>query len=356
MPTHTADRHNSPRELFVSVAGLLLLGSSPTLLYSVLDWGVLFGGITWPHPIRTLATALNVATTVLQIAWLAWLLSTRTRSARPWHRALLVISISVIAGLVVRGLLQHPDGPHLHEEPVRSALLAWLCYELYRWHGIPLSAPAAASPRLVRWDTAWRMTAMVWLYMGTGAISTYGTVLALRWFGPDWLPVMRTDQLTALGVTSVPDLLTYGLVWTVVLEGTVIAATAILLSAARRPVWQIYSVIAVIEIMFHAYFGVPALFMGLYAVLCTNFYLRHHRLAPVLIAHALFDTIGLLVSGYPLLTKIPYLLALSVPLEMAERWLAVKSGRRAYYFRRPTLIIPVKWRTDRPQAGESIGA
>ncbi|MFF8992505.1 hypothetical protein ACF09H_21720 [Streptomyces sp. NPDC014983] len=318
------------------MSGLLLLGSSPTLLHSVVYSGFVFGRFTWPHSVQILSEALNFATTTLQLVWLAWLLNARTQGSRTSFRASLVLAICSLGVLTVWGVLRHPDGPYLHEYPVRACLLAWLCYEVYRWHGIPLSAPASASTRAARWDTTWQMTQKVVLYCLIGASITYGSIQALRRLGPHWLPVMRTSQLTAIGA-SASELLTFGLVWTVVLEGSVIGATAILLSAARRPPWQIYCTIAAVEIVFHAYLGVPALLISLYAIPCTHFYLRHHQIVPLLAGHGIFDTIGLLSSGHSPSERLHYLIPLILVLETGDRWLAAKAGRRSAFIEWPRL-------------------
>ncbi|MFK0142684.1 hypothetical protein [Streptomyces murinus] len=351
--THIASRKNSPRELLVSAGGLLLLGSLPTLLNSVLSSAFVFGGVLWPRSVLTLVEAVNITTTVLQLMWLARLLSARVRAARLPHRVFLILAFSAVGILAAGGLLRHPVGPYLHEYPVRAALLAWLCYELYRWHGIPLSAPAAAGSRAVRWEATWQMTKTVFSYCGIGGSGTFMAVLALRSFGPQWLPVMRTSQLTALGGFSAPDMVLFAVAWTVVLEGSVIGATAILLCAARRPSWQIYGIVAAVEIIFHSYFGVPALFIGVYAVLCTRFYVRDSRfqIVPLLAGHAIFDTVGLLVSSCSLPERICIGAALSIVVSVGECWLAVKTGRRAKFFMRPRLPqFTLSFRTVRPPA------
>lgn len=358
LPPHTATRKSSPRELLVSAGLILLLGSAPTLLRAVVYSVVVFGGITWPHTAQLLSEAVNITTTTLQLVWLASLVRARTQAYTHSRGVSLALSVCGLGALTVWGLLRHPNGPYMHEYPVRACLLAWLCYEVYRRHGIALSAPATASTRAARWDSKWQIT---WEIVGCcciGGVSTFAALVALQQFGPSWLPVMRTSQLTALGGASVPEMAIFALVWTVVLEGSVIGATAILLSAARRPPWQIYGTIATVEIIFHAYYGAPAVFTGVYAVLCTYFYLRYHQIVPLLAGHAVFDFIGLLSNGHSLteglpyfIAKLPYLIASTLVVGLIDRWLAVKSGREAKFIEWPRLRrLAVKFRTARPSA------
>ncbi|MYU06039.1 hypothetical protein GTY81_19555 [Streptomyces sp. SID8366] len=351
LPPHAAARRNSPRELLVSAGGLLLLGSLPTALGSTLSGFSVFGGMIWPHPVLTLVDTVNIATTALQLVWLTRLLTARRQEFRPAHRVFVILAVSVLSTLTAWGLLQHPAGPSLHEYPARTVLLAWLCYELYRWHGIPLSAPAAAGSRAARWDDTWQMTQTVFSYCGIGGFSAFLTVLTLQSFGPQWLPVMRTSQLTAIGGFSASQVLLFGLAWTVVLEGSVIGTTAILLRAARRPSWQIYAIVAIVEIIFHAYFGVPALCMAVYAVLCTHFYLTRRQVIPLLAGHALFDFAGLLVSSLSILEKLICGIVFALIVTTVECWLAVEAGRRAKFFMAPRLFhLTVSFRPVPPPA------
>jgi hypothetical protein len=67
-----------------------------------------------------------------------------------------------------------------------------------------------------------------------------------------------------------------------------------LLTAARRPVWQIYAVSCGLELAVHAYLGLPGLLMLAWAVCRIRLYRRYGRLIPLAIGHALWDLMDLM--------------------------------------------------------------
>ncbi|MEU1302588.1 hypothetical protein [Streptomyces shenzhenensis] len=277
-----------------------------------------------------MCTYVYSAAALLQLLWLAWLLGTRMRASghTPNRRAAAIVSLAVLGALVLAGpVLQLHVMTYNAGLLLRTALLAWLACEVCLQHGIPLSRPAGTSKILVRWHTAFLQTTAVIQYCIYGAAPTFLAVLALRWVGPGWLPVMQTDQASALGASGRTDLLLV-LPWTVVLEGVVIGTFGLLLHTAQRPTWLIYTIIAVIEIIFHAYFGAPAVLMGVYAVLCARFYLRYHRLGPLLLGHALFDLLAVLAYPLPFAYRLSLGLILGTAVTSADRWLRARTGLR----------------------------
>ncbi|MFD7714148.1 hypothetical protein [Streptomyces sp. NPDC059786] len=306
---------------------LLVLASGPTVCQAVLYCANRFAGLTWPPPAAHLHTGAWAAAAVLQLLWLARLLGSRitTPGRIPKQRPVLLVSLAVFGALVTAGPVLHLPVMAASTEPVlRTVLLAWLAREVCRRHHLPLSRPVTTREPSVRRHTAFRQTSTVAWYCLLGTTATTAAVLALRRLGPAWLPVMRTDQLSAIGIDS-PAALLRALAWTVVQEGVVIAVVSLLLHTARRPTAQIYTLIAVPEVIFHAYFGAPAVLMAIYAVLCARFYLHHHRLGPLLLGHLLYDLAGVLAGIWPLPYRIPLGIATGIAYALTDRRLAAMS-------------------------------
>lgn len=113
---------------------------------------------------------------------------------------------------------------------------------------------------------------------------------------------MKGGQMATLGVDNIGTL-AIGLVSTVALEDVVIvAATIALLTAVRRPAWQIYTLVCVPEVLLHAYLGLPAIGMLVFAAGRVWLYRRYGRLLPFMAAHFTFDLVGgglMLMQGLP---------------------------------------------------------
>jgi hypothetical protein len=317
----------TPR-LIADAISLLALASGPTILLAVLDSGYSFAGITWPPAADTLYTGVWAAAALLQLLWLTWLLSRKLSAPghSPGHRAAMLVALVVLGALVVVGpVLQQPVMTVTAGKLLRTILLAWLAREVCLRHHIPLSRPLNSAEHPLRRRTLVQHTSTVAGYCVLGTGPTFVAVLALRHLGPDWLPVMRTDQASALGATGRSELL-LALAWSIVLEGVVIGTVSLLLHTARRPHWQIYTLIAIPEVIFHLYFGLPALLMATYAVLCARYYLRHHRIGPLLLGHGLYDLVGILTGTWPFLYRIPLAIVLTIIWTAADRWAAAPSA------------------------------
>ncbi|GAA4782320.1 hypothetical protein [Streptomyces ziwulingensis] len=312
-----------------SAGMLLVLSGGPTVTLAVLTSGTVFGGLHWSPTILHLHEYLWAAAAALQMLWLTRLLHTRLSAPHhtPGHRVAAVTGLVCVGALVLGGPVLHLTFSGPADLLVRSVLLAWLACEVCWRHGIPLSAPAEAADPFTRWHTLWEQTLLVMSYCCAGVAPVFIAVHALRWTEADRLPVMQTDQATALGVSGSIELL-LALPWTIVLEGVVIGTVSMLLHAAGRPAWQIYPAIGIPEVVFHAYFGLPAVLMALYAVLCARFYLRHHRLAPLLLGHAVFDLPGALTATHSLAEKLPYMAAVGIALFAIDRWFDTHAERR----------------------------
>lgn len=325
----SAHRPSSSARLLIDAFALLTLASTPTVFLAVLVTGADFAAVRWQRGVADAYTGTLIAALVIQLGWLAWLVTRRVtpNTAATCHRTLLLACLGALGMLALGAcvLVVPQDTPTALL--IRSVLLGWLAYEICRRHHIPLSVPATGKDRVSRWHTAYKHTKTVVLCIAYSGSATMGAVMLLRWLGPDWLPVMRTDQKTALRAESSIELILV-LPWTIVLEGVLIGVVSILLHTAGRPTWQTYTIIAIPEVLFHAYFGLPAVVMTAYAVLCARFYLHHHRIGPLLIGHLVLGLIAITLMELSLTERIVPALATLVASTIAERWFNRAKRRR----------------------------
>jgi hypothetical protein len=97
------------------------------------------------------------------------------------------------------------------------------------------------------------------------------------------------DQGEALGVTGSWQLVPMVLRTLIGEDLILLAVVTALLTAARRPVWQVYVVSCGLELAVHAYLGLPGLLMLVWAVCRIRLYRRYGRLIPLAIGHAIWD-------------------------------------------------------------------
>ncbi|MDX3457095.1 hypothetical protein PV396_34950 [Streptomyces sp. ME02-8801-2C] len=107
---------------------------------------------------------------------------------------------------------------------VFGCVVAWLALEVCRDHGVPLGTglPATATQRL----HDWKITTNAFYACGFGALSATALTLLVRWTGIDGVPVMKGDQLSALGVSRLTNL-GLSVVRTVAIEDVVIVAATV---------------------------------------------------------------------------------------------------------------------------------
>jgi hypothetical protein len=107
----------------------------------------------------------------------------------------------------------------------------------------------------------------------------------------------------------------------------IVAATTALLTAVRRPAWQVYTLVCVPEVLLHAYFGLPAIGMILFAAGRVWLYRQYGRLLPFMVAHFVFDVVG----GSFQLLPIPFLYrpVLALPFGAAVIWIGHRLAKAA---------------------------
>ncbi|KPI02980.1 hypothetical protein OK074_5130 [Actinobacteria bacterium OK074] len=294
----------------VSAAGLLLLAVGPSMALGAME----FAGMAGAHIPPAAERAVSIGSKTGAILVLYWLVRAVTvRAARDRlsrrHRAgqtagAAALGITAVSALMAGGRLYEPGGA-LYELG-----LAWLAWEVTRANGLTPGAPPAppvAGHRPSGPDRHPPARAFLrglctrpglWPFLvvtGQGVICCLLGILlnglvtgAVQSTGL----VMHQDQMTTLGIHT-PAQLAVEVVRAVAMEDVVVlGATVTLLAAARRPAWQIYAVIAVIEVLLHGYAGIPALTFALWAVLRVRLYLSHRLLLPLMISHAAWDLVN----------------------------------------------------------------
>ncbi|MFJ6901510.1 hypothetical protein [Streptomyces hokutonensis] len=321
------------RRVVRHVIGLLLLACYFPLAVTAVTSGHLYGlslSLTTRTRYAVIYGQFSVATVVFW--WLCWLVFTRTLLSRVTPRQrLLQRGAAVLAGAA--GMYAAVPFSIAHAQVVGHAVfgcvMAWLALEVCRAHRVSLrtTLPRTAVERL----RDWQITITVLYVCVVGGVLSFLLVHLIRWTGAG-VPVMKGGQMATLGVDNVGTL-AIGLVSTVALEDVVIvAATTALLTAIRRPAWQIYTLVCIPEVLLHAYLGLPAIGMLVFAAGRVWLYRRYGRLLPLMAAHFTFDLVGgglMLLQGLPFWYRPALGLLFSLVVSWAENRLkkAAKSAR-----------------------------
>ncbi|MEV7393962.1 hypothetical protein [Streptomyces sp. NPDC091215] len=272
-------------------------------------------GVRWSaHDLRWVAPCHFAAGAVV-FFWLSWLVISRTsldrvsQGSRLCQRGAVVIcgAMSMCATALAPSTIGQRGALAMS-----GCTLAWLALEVCRAHGVsPLTRfPTSAADRLRDWRIA---GAVVLTCVAGGDLANLLTVL-LGWADIAGVPSLEGSQLGALGISTFAQATTT-VVWAVAIEDVVmVAATTTLLTAIRRPTPEIYTLVCLIQVLVHAYLGLPAIGMAVYALGRIWLYRRYQRLLPLAAGHAAIDltsaTARLLPGLYQLLP--PVLLTITV--------------------------------------------
>ncbi|WP_435113449.1 CPBP family glutamic-type intramembrane protease [Nocardiopsis synnemataformans] len=83
-------------------------------------------------------------------------------------------------------------------------------------------------------------------------------------------------------------------------EPVVVGLLVVLLTAARRPVWEVYTAAVLAKVAYHLAYGLPVLALVPAALVIVLLYHRTGRLWPVILAHAAYNLcFSALVIGWP---------------------------------------------------------
>ncbi|MFJ4836327.1 type II CAAX prenyl endopeptidase Rce1 family protein [Streptomyces sp. NPDC088747] len=311
------------------MAGLLLLACILPLAGTALIAGAAYG-VKWAQPVAGLA---HFGAAVIVFFWLSWTVIARTTLARVTRRRrLLERGAAVLCGAAAM-FMAAPFSSALARnagQTVFGCVLAWLAIEVARAHGARLggSLPATASQRLREWQIAhWVLVACL-----AGGVFAFLVVQLLASTGLSGLPTVKpADQMSVLGIGDIWSL-AITVVGTVAVEDVVIiAATVTLLTAARRPAWQIYTAVCTAEVLLHAYLGLAAVGAAVFAAGRIWLYLRYRSLLPLIAAHALFD-LSVCLQWIPAI----YRWASTFVIMLADTWLHHRLKTAADKDRPPT--------------------
>lgn len=342
------------RQVVRHAIGLLLLACCFPLIVTALTSGHLYG-LPLSLTTRTRYTAIWTQFTVAAVVfwWLCWLVFARTTLNQVTPRQRLLhrgaAALAGAAGMYATAPFPIPIAQVVGND-VFACALAWLALEVCRAHRVPLriALPRTAVERLRDWE----ITQLVLTVCIAGGALSFLLLHLIRWTGAG-VPVMKGGQMATLGVDNIGTL-AIGLVSTVALEDVVIvAATTALLTAVRRPAWQIYTLVCVPEVLLHAYLGLPAIGMLVFAAGRVWLYRQYGRLLPFMAAHFTFDLVGgglMLLQGLPFWYRPALGLLFSLVVSWAENRLK-KAAKSARADEQPTPITPdgdTPRPTDRP--------
>lgn len=127
---------------------------------------------------------------------------------------------------------------------------------------------------------AWTLAAyLAWLVLGTALAALTPAGLA-----GGFEITTRTEAVWTAAMVA-PTLVTTAITEEVVIP----AALVLLLGAARRPIWEVYTVAAVGVVAYHAYYGLPALALVPAALMTVWLYHRTGRLTPIILGHLAYN-------------------------------------------------------------------
>ncbi|MET9544171.1 hypothetical protein ABZY36_02495 [Streptomyces sp. NPDC006627] len=302
------------RRALLHAGALLVVGSITPLINAGLSLGALYE-VSWSHRTFHYAALIRTGVGIVVFFWLPWLVIARTTLDRVSPPKRMLHRCAAVSCGALSLYATDPDRSLGYVGTVATGVaFAWLAVEVCRAHGITLERPSADKNRRRRHMETFTLTERVLNYCLAGGVLAFLGVQGLRVLDWEVLPVMEGSQLDTIGVTGPFHLLT-GLVVVVAVEDVVIvAATAALMRAAGRPLWQIYTTVCVVEVALHAYFGAPALAMVFFAAGRLSIFLRHGRVVPLIIGHAFFDALGGLLMPlafpYRLLAVLPVVIAI----------------------------------------------
>ncbi|MEV3927224.1 CPBP family glutamic-type intramembrane protease [Actinomadura coerulea] len=163
----------------------------------------------------------------------------------------------------------------------------WLCLAVARDRGISV-AQMGIRPGWAANRTG-RIQSVVIAAISLAACVT-GTAIIIPYLLTLPVPKMTTSQPDLLGNTGL-SFYALDLAAGFREETVFVAVTAVLLAAAGRPLREIYAVSVTARILWHAYIGIPALGVGLFAAANLWLFTRTRRLTPLIITHLAYNAL-----------------------------------------------------------------
>jgi hypothetical protein len=252
----------------------------------------------------------SAATIAASGSWLLWL---AYRHKRPWWQCL-------AAGLVaVVGLLALPLTSGTVDIPravVETAAEIVLVGAVARDAGISPRKQLGYMPRWAK-NRAGRYQALeVFVLAVAGFIWTDIAAWVMGLIPA--IPQPTKPQIKLLGYDNMADLAIRSAMAGPHEEVLLTAALTIFLLAARRPIWEIAIVAAVLRIIPHMYLGVPCLCVAIFAVCNVRLYARSRRIAPIVAAHMVTNIGALLAQTRGYIAGVLFLVPIIFTVLMAR--------------------------------------
>ncbi|MCK7627222.1 CPBP family glutamic-type intramembrane protease [Streptomyces sp. RS10V-4] len=307
--------HDKPYRLVLRLGVLVAIASFAPLASGLLRFGALYG-VHWPPRAFHLTQVGQLVAATSLFFWLSLNVIGRTGRDRCTPvRRLLFRGAAVGTGAAAIYTAMPAAGLQGVAPLVFGCAVAWLAVEECRARGLVLDRREASAGPSARAE-GWAITEQTfWACgLGGGASVLLGKILSFA-----GVPVMD-QQLAALGISSPLDLVV-AVLWAAAIEDVVmVAAVTALLTAARRPPWLIYVVVCGLEVAAHAYFGISAIGMTLYACRRVWLYRRYGRLAPMIVGHIALDLFAVVNQTLPVVYRFLSAVLLVLLATLIDRW------------------------------------
>jgi membrane protease YdiL (CAAX protease family) len=277
----------SPWKAYPFVVGLYLAAGASHIWGAVIYF-VRLSGVSLPHELDDAEPWIEATAVVATGLWLQYLSGFRPRNLAPilltGLRGLCVL-FAVTAG----SLNANAAGPlKAAGHTAQMVLLAWLA--------LVLLARADIRPRDIgigyRENLRDALALDMLLFFVMWGVCVLGVILNNQLEllpGPD-LESRGTSQDKVVGVVDAWSNLAHSLLWSSVVEELVVTAAVVaLLSWAKRPLWEILLIAALMRFVPHLYMGIPAfahLPLGIGFAWVVH---RYGRVIPLVLAHAFFN-------------------------------------------------------------------
>lgn len=316
----TATRRTTLRAYLTVLTLYGLVASSP--LIGALRAFAQLNGTSVPDWTRTVQGTFWLASLISASLWLAWLIHTHPHRV---GRLVLLIGIGCMIAADDAGLLSPSrTSTHIAGRLCEIVLWVWLCMEITARRGLTLQTLSMQHPfrPLSKRCEAERRRCIEWHYVFCRhvlALLAGGILAFLTTLLPG--PALHADQQGA--AAGVPDFwpgLVQG-IWSATVEELLLTAVVVtVLKAARRPLWEIVAVVAVMRALPHAYLGLGPVLAGLLpAAAAAWLYHRHQQVVPLLAAHTAYNTIVLAVSAIGWPAVLPWFLFVNVSAHIAGK-------------------------------------
>jgi hypothetical protein len=199
-----------------------------------------------------------------------------------WAWAIGIAALISAYTVYTLGAMRTPDGLY---EVIAASTATLLAIALARQRFVSLTT-FGIGPGWGQRDYAGRSQAskVFWWEMAANVISAViGSAIIAAGFAHGHSPIASHEN--PVGV--VLRILSSGLI-----EEVVVAVVVIALSAARRPVWEMYALSCLMRVSYHMYYQTVGLSMIVMGLINVWLYRRSRRLTPIIVGHIVYDAMA----------------------------------------------------------------